>query len=51
MIQHKLDLYTKDNLIVIISGKIKDQKTIEDQITTLFADLPEKRRIEKPDFL
>jgi predicted Zn-dependent peptidase len=45
-----LDLYTKDNLIVIIAGKIRNQKNIEDQIATLFAELPEKRRIEKPKF-
>lgn len=51
LIDHKLDLYTKDNLIVIISGKIIDPKAVEDQITTLFVDLPEKRRIEKPEFL
>jgi predicted Zn-dependent peptidase len=50
LIKHKLDLYTKDNLIVIISGKIRDQKAVEDQITTLFAELPEKRRIEMPKF-
>ena len=50
LIKHKLDLYTKDNLIVIISGKIRDQKAVEDQITTLFDELPEKRRIELPKF-
>ena len=33
-----------------ISAKIRDQKAVEDQITTLFAELPEKRRIEKPIF-
>lgn len=51
LIKHKLDLYTKDNLIIIIAWKILDEKAVEDQISTLFADLPEKRRIEKPEFL
>lgn len=50
LIKHKLDLYTKDNLIIVIAWKIVDQKAVEDQISGLFADLPEKRRIEKPSF-
>jgi len=51
LIKHKLDLYTKNNLIIIIAWKILDEKAVEDQISTLFSDLPEKRRIEKPEFL
>lgn len=50
LINHKLDLYTKDNLIIIIAWKIIDQKAVEDQITTLFADLPDKKRIDRPEF-
>lgn len=51
LINHKSNLYTKDNLIIIVSGKILDQRTIEEQITTLFFALPEKKKIEKPNFL
>lgn len=51
LIKHKLDLYTKDNLIIVIAWKILDEESVENQISTLFADLPEKRRIEKPKFL
>ena len=51
LIEHKLDLYSKDNLIIIISWKIIDQKAVEDQICNLFIDLPEKKRIEKPNFI
>lgn len=50
LINHKLDLYTKDNLIIIIAGKILDQKSIENQISEIFTNLPEKRRIEQPKF-
>ena len=50
LLDHKSNLYTKDNLIVIIAWKILDKKSIEDQITTIFAELPEKRKIQKPEF-
>lgn len=50
LIKHKSDLYTKDNLIIVISGKITDQELLENQISNIFAWLPEKRRIEKPVF-
>lgn len=43
--QHKNNLYTKDNLLIVIAGKIIDQKNIEDMIETLFWKLPEKAKI------
>lgn len=50
LIKHKDGLYTKDNLILIISGKIENQEKIENIIADIFETLPEKKNIEKPDF-
>ncbi len=51
LIKHKNNLYTKDNLILIISGKIEDQWKIEKDIETKFADIPSKRSMKKPKYL
>lgn len=51
LFEHKADLYTKDNLIITIAGKILDKEVIIQQLTQEFQDLPEKKRIQKPDFL
>ncbi len=40
---HKESLYTKDNMVIVISGKLDNQSELEEQIWTLFANLPEKK--------
>lgn len=50
LIDHKNGLYTKDNLILIVSGKINNQEKIENFLYTTFKDLPEHKNIEKPEF-
>ena len=50
LFEHKNNLYTKDNLIIVISGKIEDKQSIEDQISTIFADLPEHKKVTKPAY-
>lgn len=45
--QHKEQLYTKDNLVIIITGKIKKQIELEEQIAWIFQNLPEKKTYEK----
>jgi predicted Zn-dependent peptidase len=50
LFDHKADLYTKDNLIITIAGKILDKQAIIDQLQKEFNDLPEKKRIKKPEF-
>lgn len=50
LFQHKELLYTKDNLIIMIAGKINNQKDIEDQIADFFNNLPEKLQYKKDDF-
>ena len=37
---HQQSLYTKDNLILVVAGKIDDQMAIEDAISELFDKLP-----------
>ena len=40
LFHHQKSLYTKDNMILVIAGKIEDQTTLEGQISALFAELP-----------
>lgn len=47
---YKESLYTKDNLLITIAGKIEDQTILETQIEKLFSPLPEKRTRKKPEF-
>lgn len=51
LFEHKADLYTKDNLIIVIAGKIKDKEAIIYQLQKEFTTLPEKKRIQKPEFI
>lgn len=50
LFQHKEQLYTKDNLIIIITGKIKNQSEIEEQLAPIFQNLPDKKTYEKTPF-
>jgi len=49
--QHKEQLYTKDNLIIMIAGKINNQEDIEDQLSSFFAWLPSTKSYQKEPFL
>jgi predicted Zn-dependent peptidase len=50
-LQHyKSALYTKDNLIIVIAGKITDEEKLKKLIETYFSDLPTTKRLEKPAF-
>ncbi|MFA5747975.1 MAG: pitrilysin family protein [Candidatus Absconditabacterales bacterium] len=50
LFQYKADLYTKDNLIIVVAGKIQDIDNIKKQLSGIFQNLPEKKRINKPIF-
>ena len=50
LIEHKRDLYTKDNLIVIIAWKIENQSKLEEQLWEIFWELPSEKRIKQPAF-
>jgi len=50
LFQHKKELYTKDNLIIIIAGKILEKEKIQEHIAEIFSALPAKRAIEIPKY-
>lgn len=48
---HKESLYTKDNMIIVISGKIEQQASLEKQIAMLFENVAEKNTWIKTPFV
>lgn len=50
LFEHKNSLYTKDNTIIIIAWKIEIQSDIEDKISEMFKNLPEKKLYQTPSF-
>lgn len=50
LFKHKADLYTKDNLIIIVAGKIEDMEWIKHQISDIFGWLAENKKLDKPKF-
>ena len=50
LFQHKNNLYTKDNMVITIAGKIDDMQAIENHIATLFAELPAKTTYIQPPY-
>lgn len=51
LFEHKAQLYTKDNLIIVIAGKIGDKQTIIEQLHKKFGNIPAKKKGEKPEFI
>lgn len=51
LFDHKTDLYSKDNLIITVAGKITNKEAIVAQFNKEFTPLPEKKRIEKLAFI
>lgn len=47
---HKTDLYSKDNLIIVIAGKIENIDELKIILADTFGSLPEKKRINKPEY-
>ncbi|MEI8008315.1 MAG: hypothetical protein WCI00_02490 [bacterium] len=43
LFDHKAQLYTKDNLIIMVAGKIIDKQDIIDQLNKEFANLPTQK--------
>jgi len=50
LFDHKANLYTKDNLIITIAGKIKNKEAIIKQLEQEFKNIPETKRSKRPDF-
>ncbi|MEI7557844.1 MAG: hypothetical protein WCJ45_03260 [bacterium] len=43
LFEHKAQLYTKDNLIIMIAGKIIDKQAIIDKLAKEFSKIPESK--------
>ncbi|MEI6774027.1 MAG: pitrilysin family protein [bacterium] len=50
LIDHKQQLYTKDNLIIVVAGKIVNKQAIINQLSKEFANLPMNKKGKKPVF-
>ena len=50
LINYKNSLYTKDNLVIVVAGKITNPHDVLQQIWEKFWNLPEKRAIPEPKF-
>jgi len=48
--EHKNALYTKDNLLLIVSWKFWNQENLEDLLAEHFAELPDKKTLLDPVF-
>ncbi len=51
LFQHKEQLYTKDNMLIVVAGNILQQEVLEWMIEELFDSLPTKKSVEKPAFV
>lgn len=47
---HKHALYTKDNLIITIAGRIDDEEAISNHIQEIFAPLPRTTTLARPSY-
>ena len=51
LFDHKAELYTKDNLIIAIAGKIKNKQAIVDQLANELQHIPTSKKTKKPIFI
>ncbi len=51
LFNHKAELYTKDNLIISIAGKIENKEAIIEQMNNEFKNIPVSKKAEKPIFI
>lgn len=51
LFEHKAQLYTKDNLIIVIAGKIGDKQAIIGQLDKEFGNIPSSKKGKKSDFI
>lgn len=48
--EHKESLYTKDNLLIVVAGKIPNIEELKSMIVEYFGKLPKSKKILKPKF-
>lgn len=51
LFEHKAQLYTKDNLIIMIAGKIIEKDAIRNQLEKEFSQIPVTKTGKKPEFV
>lgn len=51
LFDHKADLYSKDNLIIVIAGKITDKQAVINQLAQEFSNIPASKKVNKPKFV
>ena len=51
LFDHKADLYTKDNFIIVIAGKISDKQAVIEQLDKEFSNIPAIKKVTKPAFI
>ncbi len=51
LFDHQRNLYTKDNLIIVVAGKISSEADVITMIGDLFGDLPDHALAHKPPFV
>ncbi len=50
LFEHKNSLYTKDNLVIVVSGNIPDKKLLINQLGEVFSELPHNKTLKKPPY-
>ena len=50
LVKYKQNLYTKDNMLIVIAGNITDEEGVKQLIAEYFSGLPSKAGIMKPAF-
>jgi predicted Zn-dependent peptidase len=51
LFDHKADLYSKDNLIIVVAGKITNKEAIIKQLDQEFSNIPSSKKLNKPTFI
>ncbi len=49
-VEHKRKLYTKDNLVIVVAGKVDDEAAVLSQVADAFDGLPETGNVSEPAF-
>ncbi|MCX6824271.1 MAG: pitrilysin family protein [candidate division SR1 bacterium] len=51
LFDHKANLYTKDNLIIVIAGKISNKQAVIEQLNKEFSNISPSKKGTKPTFI
>ncbi len=50
LLDYKNALYSKDNLIIVVAGKIQDEQFVSTLLEEAFSQLPSDKKLDKPPF-